>query len=126
MERANARMILGDQQGLGKTVQICALLKLHPELLPAVIEVKTTISEQWRHEIIRWCGTKGYLTQVIKSGKEFAAPGFNIYVITYDLAKNEKEEPQSLQNLKERNILFLVLINFRSILRHLKLKVEIY
>lgn len=90
MERANARMILGDQQGLGKTVQICALLKLHPEILPAVIEVKTTISEQWRHEIIRWCGTKGYLTQVIKSGKEFAAPGFNIYVITYDLAKNEK------------------------------------
>lgn len=90
MELANARMILGDQQGLGKTVQIAALLKLHPELLPAIIEVKTTITEQWRHEIIRWCGHQGYLTQVIKSGKEFAAPGFNIYIITYDLAKNEK------------------------------------
>ena len=90
MERANARMVLGDQQGLGKTVQICALMKLHPEILPAVIEVKTTIAEQWRHEIDRWCGREGFLTQVIKSGKEFAAPGFQIYVITYDLAKNEK------------------------------------
>ncbi len=90
MESANARMILGDQQGLGKTVQICGLLKLHPELMPAVIEVKTTITEQWRHEIVRWCGIQGFLTQVIKSGKEFAAPGFNIYIITYDLAKNDK------------------------------------
>lgn len=89
MERANARMILGDQQGLGKTVQICALFKLHPELFPAVVEVKVNSTEQWRHEIDRWCGRQGFVTQVIKSGKEFAAPGFQIYVITYDLAKKE-------------------------------------
>ena len=90
MEKANARMILGDQQGLGKTVQICALFRLHREkLFPAVVEVKTTIAEQWRHEGLRWIG-KDTKIQVIKSGKEFAIPDFDVYIVTYDLAKNEK------------------------------------
>jgi len=91
LEAANARAILADEQGLGKTVQVCALLKLHSEtLLPAVVVAPSTIKLQWHHEIVRWCGRQGFTTQVISSGKEFAAPGFNIYVITYDLLKNEK------------------------------------
>lgn len=91
LESAGGRAILADEQGLGKTVQALALLKLHrAKLLPAVILAKTTIKIQWHHEIIRWCGQKGFLTQVIGSSKEFCAPGFQIYVVTYDMAKNDK------------------------------------
>jgi SWI/SNF-related matrix-associated actin-dependent regulator 1 of chromatin subfamily A len=89
LEQADARALLADEQGLGKTVQALALLKLHREkLLPAIIVCPTTVKLQWHHEIIRWCGVNGYLTQVIGSGKELAAPGFDVYVTTYDLLKN--------------------------------------
>ena len=91
LEQADARAILSDEQGLGKTVQALALLKLHKEkLLPAIIVCPTTVKLQWHHEIIRWCGVNGYLTQVISSSKELAAPGFDIYITTYDLLKTEK------------------------------------
>ena len=91
LENSDARALLADEQGLGKTVQALALLKLHKEkLLPAVIVCPTTVKLQWHHEIIRWCGVQGYLCQVIGSSKELAAPGFDIYVTTYDLLKNEK------------------------------------
>src|SRR5215510_3598028 len=41
LEATNARALLSDEQGLGKTVQVLALLKLHrDELLPAVIVAK--------------------------------------------------------------------------------------
>jgi len=91
MEAANARAILADMQGLGKTVQALALLKLHQaELLPAIIIPPSTVKLQWFWEIDRWLGQKGFLTQVISSGKEFCAPGFNIYIVTYDMAKNEE------------------------------------
>lgn len=87
---ADARAILAWEQGLGKTIAVCALLKLYREqLIPAVIVTKTAIKLQTHHEIMRWCGVQGFLTQVISSGKELAAPGFDIYIITYDLLKNE-------------------------------------
>lgn len=91
LEQSDARALLADEQGLGKTVQALALLKLHRErLLPAIIVCPTTVKLQWHHEIIRWCGIQGYLCQVIGSSKELAAPGFDIYVTTYDLLKKEE------------------------------------
>jgi SNF2 family DNA or RNA helicase len=91
LEAANARAILADMQGLGKTVQALALLKLHrEELLKCVIFPPATVKLQWLHEIDRWCGREGFVTQVISSGKEFCAPGFDIYIVTYEMAKNEK------------------------------------
>jgi len=89
LQQANGRAILADEQGLGKTIEILALIKLHQkELTPAVIVVPSSVKLQWHHEIINKCGVAGFLTQVIDSGKVMAAPGFDIYVTTYDLLKN--------------------------------------
>jgi len=91
LERSNARALLADEQGLGKTIQILALIKLHQkELTPCVIVAPSSVTNQWHAEIREKCGIQGFLTQVIKTGKELAAPGFDIYVTTYDLLKNEK------------------------------------
>lgn len=91
LERANARALLADDMGLGKTPQTLALIKLHPkELLPAIVVAPSSVTNQWHAEIREKCGIQGFLTQVIKSGKEMACPGFDIYVTTYDLLKNEK------------------------------------
>jgi SWI/SNF-related matrix-associated actin-dependent regulator 1 of chromatin subfamily A len=115
IEAANARAILADMQGLGKTVQALGLIKLHPEeLLPAVIFVPATVKLQWHHEVVRWCGREGFLCQVISNGKEFAAPGFNIYIVTYEMAKNDN----MWQYVKD-DIKFVVLDECQRIKNHL-------
>lgn len=115
LEQADARAILADEQGLGKTVQALALLKLHREkLLPAIIVCPTNVKLQWHHEIIRWCGVQGYLCQVIGSGKELAAPGFDIYVTTYDLLKNT-----DAFSIVRGNIKFVIIDECQRIKNHL-------
>lgn len=115
LESAGGRAILSDEQGLGKTVQALALLKLHRDkLIPAIIVCPTTVKLQWHHEIIRWCGVNGYLTQVISSSKELAAPGFDIYITTYDLLKTEK-----CFELVKDNIKFIVIDECQRIKNHL-------
>lgn len=90
-EEASVRCIIADEQGLGKTIESLSLLRLHPDkLLPAVIVCPSTVKLQWMFEIHRICGSgKEFLVQVIQSGKEKAMPGFQIYVITYDMLKKE-------------------------------------
>src|ERR1035437_1031160 len=90
-EESNVRCIIADEQGLGKTIEVLSLLRLHPDkLLPAVIVVPSTVKLQWMFEIHRICGSgSSFLTQVIQSGKERAMPGFKIYIITYDMLKKE-------------------------------------
>ena len=90
LERANGRALLADEQGLGKTTQTQALIKLHrDDLLPAIVVCPTSVTEQWHHEFRDKCGIQGYLCQVINSGKVMAAPGFDVYITTYDLIKKE-------------------------------------
>lgn len=115
IEAANARAILADMQGLGKTVQALSLIKLHSaELLPAVIFVPATVKLQWHHEVVRWCGREGFLCQVISNGKEFAAPGFNIYIVTYEMAKND-----NIWQYVKDDIKFVVLDECQRIKNHL-------
>lgn len=91
-EAADVRCIIADEQGLGKTIESLCLLRLHPKkLLPAIVVCPTTVKRQWMFEIHRICNTaeKKFLVQVVQSGKEPAMPGFDIYVVTYDMLKKE-------------------------------------
>src|SRR5215471_13884184 len=115
LERANGRALIADAIGLGKTIQVLAFIKLHKEdLLPAVIVSPTSATEQWHHEIRTKCGIHGFLTQVLNSGKVMAAPGFDIYITTYDLLK--KDEAFAL--VKDK-IKFIVLDECQRIKNHL-------
>lgn len=90
-ENASFNCIIADEQGLGKTIESLSILRLHPnETLPAVLVVPTTVKRQWMTEIHRICGSgREFLTQVIQSGKELAVPGFQIYIVTYDILKKD-------------------------------------
>ncbi len=88
-EESNFRCLIADEQGLGKTVQADVLLSLHKDVLfPAVLVTKSTIKIQhmWEAKDI----TRTDRIQVIFSGKEIAVPGFDIYITSYDMLKEEK------------------------------------
>ena len=86
-EQSGIRRLIADEQGLGKTLEALAVLTHHKETLyPACVATKTTIKLQWLHEIKGITGTKKI--QILKSSKDKALPGFDIYVITYDILKN--------------------------------------
>lgn len=115
LQNSDARALLADEQGLGKTLEALAVIKLHQkELTPAIITCPSNVTLQWHHEILDKCGVQGFLTQVIRSGKELAAPGFDIYVITYDLLKNEK-----CFDLVRDNIKLVILDECQRIKNHL-------
>jgi len=115
LENADAKALLADEQGLGKTIEALALIKLHKdELLPCIIVCPTTVKLQWHHEILAKCGTAGFLTQVISSNKEMAAPGFDIYITTYDMIKNEK-----CFDLVKDKIKFIIIDECQRIKNHL-------
>jgi SWI/SNF-related matrix-associated actin-dependent regulator 1 of chromatin subfamily A len=98
-EKANCRVLIADEQGLGKTVEALALLKLHfDELCPAVVATKATIKTQFMREIWNWI--PGSKVQVLYSGNEIAVPGFDVYITSYAMLAKEKVwkhiEPKTL------------------------------
>lgn len=117
-EESNVRCIIADEQGLGKTIESLSLLRLHTaKLLPAVIVCPSTVKIQWMHEIHRICNTATtkLLVQVIQSGKELAMPGFDIYVITYDMLKKD----DLFKLLSENTIKTIIIDECQRIKNHL-------
>ena len=119
---SDIRCIFADEQGLGKTIEVASLLRLYREkLLPCVIVCPATVKLQWMWEIHRICapelGAKDphFLTQVLKSGKERAMPGFQIYVVTYDLLKTDN----LFEYLPPNSIKMLIIDECQKIKNHL-------
>lgn len=101
VEQANCRALIADEQGLGKTVQALAILKLHSDLLlPVVVATKATIKKQWMEQINSW--VPGLKVQILFSGKEIAVPGFDIYITSYAMLAKD-----NVWQYIEPNTLFL-------------------
>ena len=73
--------LLGDEQGLGKTIQALAWLKQHPEAMPAVIVCPATLKLNWQKELLRWCPTR----HTIANGRVAARWDTPVLIINYDV-----------------------------------------
>lgn len=99
LEQSNGRALIADEMGLGKTVQALGFLKLHPEMLPCCIIVKSVAKVQWFGEVIRWCGLE-FLPQIVGNSKAKFEPGFSMYITTYDLLRRLSPEVKQQLNFK--------------------------
>lgn len=86
LDNNNARGLVAHEMGLGKTVCSLMPLKVHPNMLPAIVVTKSSPKWQWFKESINWCG-QDYMPQVIESAKDMIFPGMKIYIISFDLVK---------------------------------------
>lgn len=67
------RILIGDEMGVGKTIQAIALSYLYKENWPVLIICPTSLKFNWRAEILRWIGEDGLEAnqiQIISSQKD--------------------------------------------------------
>lgn len=104
-EKADCNFVCGHEQGLGKTIIECLLLKRHfSKLTPALIVVKSGLRLQWMMEIFRWTG---HAAQIIESSKDKPQfDYFEIFIISHDTLANVRpvldETAKELAELQEK------------------------
>ncbi len=94
----NKRVAIIDEMGLGKTVQaliIAAMLKKK-----FIVVCKSSLTEQWQREAMRWIG-EDCICQVIADAKDQFLPGFSGYIISYDMVRRFAEK--ELKKVKDKH-----------------------
>ena len=89
IEKAGFRALIMDEPGLGKTLQALLAIHLHKEeTLPVLIICKASLVFQIYQEIYRFFGYKeGYIAQIIQKGTDVPVPGFDFYIVSYDVLR---------------------------------------
>ena len=87
-ELADGRALIGDDMGVGKTIQAIAYAALHQELWPVLVVAPSNVKYNWGREISTWLPKS--TVQVVKNGK-VELEDCDFTVINYDLATRQKD-----------------------------------
>ncbi len=86
------RVLIGDEMGVGKTVQALAASYIYREDWPMLIVAPASLKFVWRDEIRKWLPTiPPGRVEIVKSSKNAFATDSLVYIMSYDLAKNVHE-----------------------------------
>tara|TARA_Y100000004_G_scaffold185194_1_gene235038 strand:+ start:324 stop:2903 length:2580 start_codon:yes stop_codon:yes gene_type:complete len=88
-ELAGGRALIGDDMGVGKTIQALAYAALHPENHPVLVVCPANVKYNWVKEFQTWL--PNLTTEAIKNGKS-VVPDTDVVVINYDLMKKKQLE----------------------------------
>lgn len=102
VELAGGNAIIGDDCGLGKTIQAIGWLQHHPELRPAIIVCPSSVKKNWENEINKFM-IDNKVTHVISGRKNYKLDNADIFIINYDLLSAWEE---SLIKLHAQVIIF--------------------
>ena len=86
-ELAGGRALIGDDMGVGKTIQALAYAALHPEQHPVLVVCPANVKFNWLKEARAWLPT--YESAVIRKGSD-PVPDADIVVINYDLMHKQQ------------------------------------
>jgi len=86
--------LIGDQPGLGKTIEALAFCSLHPQVKPILVVTLATIKRNWYREVEKWL--PGISIQIINQGKDLIDSDADVVIINYDLIWRAKIEKQLL------------------------------
>tara|TARA_B100000287_G_scaffold188733_1_gene178400 strand:- start:4274 stop:6787 length:2514 start_codon:yes stop_codon:yes gene_type:complete len=88
-ELAEGRCFIGDDMGVGKTIQAIAYAALHTELWPVLVVCPANVKYNWVKELTTWLPNCG--TDVVVNGKDTLEDA-DFTVINYDLVHKKKDE----------------------------------
>ena len=86
-ELAGGRALIGDDMGVGKTIQALAYAALHPEHHPVLVVCPANVKFNWLKEARAWLPT--YESAVVRKGSD-PIPDADIVVINYDLMHKQQ------------------------------------
>ncbi len=84
MEKLGGRVLLADEQGLGKSLQSLLLLRRNKELRPALVVCPATIKWVWAREAMQHFGMR---TTVLEGTRPKGGKTHDIVIINYDIVK---------------------------------------
>ena len=87
--------LIGDQPGLGKTIETLAWLSLNPSKLPALVITQASIKRNWYREVEKWLPNAN--VQMLDQGKDILDADADIVIINYDLIWRKGIEEQLLK-----------------------------
>lgn len=86
--------LIGDQPGLGKTIEALAFCSLHPQVSPILVVTLASLKRNWYREVEKWL--PGISIQIIDQGKDLVDSDADVVIINYDLIWRAKIEKQLL------------------------------
>lgn len=92
------KVLIADEQGLGKTVQGIGVLHYamqhcFSKVFPALVLSPSAVKMQWMVQFLNWGGID-YIPQIIEDGKNPPILGFNIYIASYDILRRFTKKSQ--------------------------------
>jgi len=87
-EASNGRCLIGDEMGVGKTIQAIGYAAIN-HARPGLVVCPANVKYNWQKEIKKWL--PGEMVQVIDSSKTEMVPA-EFYIITYDLLVNRLQD----------------------------------
>ena len=86
--------LIGDQPGLGKTIEALAFCSLHPQVNPILVVTQASIKRNWYREVEKWLPRTSI--QIIDQGKDKVASDADVVIVNYDLIWRANIEKQLL------------------------------
>ena len=89
------RMLLGDEMGVGKTVQAIGLAYIYKNDWPMLIITPASLKFTWKDELLNWLPSmRPEDIHLFKKGNERFSDhrSASIFIMTYDLAAKKYEE----------------------------------
>jgi SWI/SNF-related matrix-associated actin-dependent regulator 1 of chromatin subfamily A len=81
---AHRNILLADDPGLGKTIQVCGLLNLRPEIRSVLVVCPASVKYVWARELDRWLTDKTRTVSIAGAALDASA---EILVCNYDLLR---------------------------------------
>jgi SWI/SNF-related matrix-associated actin-dependent regulator 1 of chromatin subfamily A len=85
---AGGRCLIGDDMGVGKTIQAIAHIALNTEQLPALVVCPASVKYNWAKECRAWLPN---MTVEVLEGRKGAIPDADIIVCNYDIVSGRKD-----------------------------------
>lgn len=98
LSRRSGNAILGDEMGLGKSVQVASWLKANPEMRPAIIVCPASLKINWQREIKKWAGENA---EILSGMAPMRLNRKGVYIINYDILGYEDPQDKKREALEK-------------------------